>query len=77
VLNVDTDHPFPKSEQLDIVQIIQLGTQLLAMIGNIIVNITNLLNVGAVQLDPPPPDSFMMPRQKFMCNRQTATFTSL
>ena len=48
VLKVDDDNPLPKSAQLNFVQIVELAEIGLQIVGNVIIKLTNLLNVGAV-----------------------------
>lgn len=48
VLRVDPDNPFPKSQNLNLVQLAELGQVVITLVANITVKLTNLLNVGAV-----------------------------
>ncbi len=57
ILAVDKDHPFPANQNPTFVQVVEIGTTLLALIGNIIVSLTNLRDVGAVALDEPTSNS--------------------
>lgn len=61
VLQVDDAHPMPDSQNLNIVQLIEILDVGLTLLSNAIVNVTNLVNAGAVQFDPPPPASFGKP----------------
>ena len=61
VLEVDKDHPLPDSQQLNLVQILDLIDVGVALLSNVIVNVTNHYGIGSVELDPPPPASFMRP----------------
>lgn len=58
VLNVDAEHPFPTSQNLNAIQFFDISTTLIDLIGLIITNLADLADVGAVRLDDPPPDSF-------------------
>lgn len=58
VLEVDDTHPLPRSQTLNLVQLLELLTVGLDVLGNVVVCLTNLLDIGAVELDPPPPKSF-------------------
>ncbi|NQZ09135.1 MAG: hypothetical protein HRT35_18410, partial [Algicola sp.] len=48
ILKVDDDNPFPSSQNLNAVQIVELGEVVILLLANIAINLTNLLNVGAV-----------------------------
>lgn len=48
VLKVDDDNPFPSTQNLNAVQIVELGEVVIILLANIAINLTNLLNVGAV-----------------------------
>lgn len=48
ILLVDDDNPFPESQNLNLVQIIELAEVAVQLLANFAVNLTNLLNVGAV-----------------------------
>ncbi|HRI71952.1 MAG TPA: lipoxygenase family protein, partial [Polyangium sp.] len=61
VLAVDKEHPLPDSQQINLVQILDIIDVGISLLSNLVVNITNLLGVGAVEEDPPPPASFMRP----------------
>ncbi|WP_106393028.1 lipoxygenase family protein [Enhygromyxa salina] len=64
VLNVDDDHPLPSSQKLSLVQLLDLITTGLDLVGNIVVSLTNLVDVGSVEFDGPPPDSFSASGEK-------------
>lgn len=49
VLRVDDENPLPENAQLNFVQIVELAEIGLQLVGNVIIKLTNLLNVGAVQ----------------------------
>lgn len=56
MLEVDEQHPLPPSQHFNVVQSINLLTTGIGLIANLIVNLTNLLDVGAVEFDKPPRD---------------------
>jgi arachidonate 15-lipoxygenase len=56
VLKVDDDNPFPSSQDLNTVQLVELGEVLVILVANIAINLTNLLNVGAVGPTADPAD---------------------
>ena len=61
VLEVDDAHPLPEGQNLNVVQILEILDVGLSLLSNAIINVTNLVNAGAVQFDPPPPASFGQP----------------
>ncbi|MEM9457800.1 MAG: lipoxygenase family protein [Myxococcota bacterium] len=63
VLAVDEQQPLPESQKLNLVQILEIIDQGIALLSNVIINVTNLFNVGAVELDGPPPESFLGPNE--------------
>lgn len=58
VLEVDATHPLPNSQNLNLVQLLEILDIGVSLLNNVIVNVANLASVGAVKLDPPPPASF-------------------
>ena len=63
VLEVDEQHPLPRSQELNLVQILEIIDQGIALLSNVIINVTNAFDVGAVELDAPPPESFLGPNE--------------
>lgn len=59
VLAVNDAHPLPASQQLNLVQHLDLIQVGISLLDNAIVNVSRLFGIGAVALDPPPPASFM------------------
>lgn len=55
VLAVDDQHPLPSSQKLTLVQIVDIASLGLDLVGNILISLTNLFDKGAVQYDAPPP----------------------
>ncbi|OUS25654.1 hypothetical protein A9Q99_20945 [Gammaproteobacteria bacterium 45_16_T64] len=47
-LLVDDANPFPKDQDLNLVQIIEIAEAALALVANIVINLTNLLDIGSV-----------------------------
>lgn len=48
ILKVDDDHPFPKSQDPNLVQIAEIASIVVELLGSVTVKLTNLLGVGAV-----------------------------
>ncbi|GAA3919563.1 lipoxygenase family protein [Litoribacillus peritrichatus] len=48
VLKVDENHPFPATQNPNLVQIIQIGEALVELLTNITIKLTNLLDIGSV-----------------------------
>lgn len=63
ILEVNEEQPLPSSQKLTLVQIFDIITVGLELIGNTLVRLGNLIDVGAVQLDPAPPEDFSIPAE--------------
>lgn len=59
MLAVDADHSFPSSQNPTAVQIFEIVSTVSNLLGLLIFNVTDLVDVGAVRRDGPPPASFL------------------
>lgn len=53
ILKVDADHPFPEDQGLNFVQIAEIAEIAVDLLANLIVKLTNLLDVGGLESDAP------------------------
>ncbi|MFT5686580.1 MAG: arachidonate 15-lipoxygenase [Myxococcota bacterium] len=53
ILKVDDDHPFPEDQGLNFVQIAELAEIAIDLLANLIVKLTNLLNIGGLESEAP------------------------
>lgn len=63
VLEVDDTHAFPSSQKLTLIQVLDLLTTGLDIVGNVTISLSNLLDIGAVKFDAAPPKWFAVPEQ--------------
>ena len=59
VLNVDQEHPFPRTQDVTSFQIFEITVTVINLLGLVITAVTNLLDVDAPKFDAPPPASFL------------------